>query len=608
LRKENLYQMSNGNDLHQLSNRRVQMKTICKVLILSLFFLGSGSVCLCGCGAALGPELEERQVSMTLSKSVPAFPGKVSSESLYYFSVYNWLRYQDNSKALAGALSSLKLAVKADPSSLYLRLELAELLLKLHKVGDALVHAEAALELDPDNQRARRLLAAIYTMAGDKDRAVKQYQKLIAENPDNSEALFYLVALYAETAEYEKALDLLKDYREKHPDDVLAPFYQGKIYAEIKLYSEAERYFKEALQLDPEMPDAWLSLGLIYEFTERREDAVAAYKKLLEIDGEDRQALERLGQLLVGDGDLDAALKIFQRLKDQGDVPASINIKIALIYFQKGKYQQAAEILQKLHAVYPDKSRITFYLASSLEALERQQEALALFLAIPDTDELYYDARVHAAFLYEGREEFKDCEAVLDELIEKYPEKVGLYRMRAALHQKQDDDLGALKILEEALVQHPDNYKLRFALGVVYNDLGRIHDSVAVMQGLLKENPDDATVLNFIGYTYVEQGIQLEDAEKLLNRALELKPDSGYILDSMGWLFYMRKDYKKAMEYLLKAQKMIDDDPTLFEHLGDINLALEHYDDALKNYRRSLKIKEDKNIREKMEKLLQKVN
>jgi len=320
------------------------------------------------------------------------------------------------------------------------------------------------------------------------------------------------------------------------------------------------------------------------------------------------EAIQRaLGQLLVGDGNLDAALKIFQRLKEQGDVPASINVKIALIYFQQGNYQQAAEILKELHAEFPERYRITFYLASSLEALEYQDEALALFLSIPETDELFYDARVHAAFLYERRKEFKACEAVLTDLIAKYPKKVGLARMLAALHQKQDDDQGALEILQQSLALHPDDYKLRFALGVVYNDLGQISESIAVMQGLLKDNPEDAAVLNFIGYTYVEQGIQLDDAEKLLQRALEIKPGSGYILDSIGWLFYMRKDYEKALEYLLAAKKKMDDDPILFEHLGDINLALEDYDEALKNYNSSLELKEDKNIREKMEKLLQKV-
>ena len=578
-------------------------------VLKNLFILFSGFIFLfCSACSSTVPAPQERQVSMTLTKSAPAIPGGVSSESLYYFSIYNWLRYQGDSRIRGGALHSLKMAVKADPGSLYLRLELAELLLKLHQIDEAQIHAETALELDPGNRRARRLLAAAYTLTGDKERAVKQYEELIAEDPDNSEALFYLVALYAETLEYEKALDLLKDYRQKHPDDVLAPYYQGKIYAELKLYGEAERYFKEALEIEPEMADAWLNLGLIYEFTERREEAVAAYRKLLEIDGGDRQALERLGQLLVGDGSLDAALKIFQRLKEQGEVPASINVKIALIYFQQGKYQQAADILQELHTEFPENCRITFYLASSLEALERQGEALKLFLSIPETDDLFYDARVHAAFLYEGRKEFKACEAVLTDLLKKYPEKVGLARMLASLHQKQGDDQGALEILQQSLVQHPDDYKLRFAIGVVYNDLGQIEESIAVMRGLLQEKPEDAAVLNFIGYTYVENGIQLDDAKKLLQRALELKPDSGYILDSMGWFFYVRKDYEKALEYQLKALKTVDDDPTIFEHLGDINQALERYDEALKNYRRSLELKEDKNIREKMEKLLQKVD
>ena len=189
-----------------------------------------------------------------------------------------------------------------------------------------------------------------------------------------------------------------------------------------------------------------------------------------------------------------------------------------------------------------------------------------------------------------------------------YPDKVGLYRMLSSLRQKQDDHQGALQVLQDALAQHPDDYKLRFALGVVYNDLGRATDSVAVMQALLKENPDDATVLNFIGYTYVEQGVQLDDAEKLLNRALEIKPDSGYIIDSMGWLFFVREEYQKALEYLLRARDMVPDDPVIHEHLGDIYVELKRHDEAVENYRRSLELKEERKVRQKMEKLLQKKN
>ncbi len=575
------------------------------ILYRGLFFIiiGFGVALLSSCGTV---KVQERQVSMTLTKTATSLERPISPAACYYFSVYNWLRYQDNNKARSGALLSLQKAVKADPESAYLRLELADLLLKVMKVEEARTHAGVALELEPNNRRARRLMAGIYTLTGNHKAAISQYETLIVEGSENSEEIFFLVALYVETLEYEKALDLLQEYRKKRPNDVFGPFYLGKVYAELKLYKEAERYYNEALKINSEMPDIWLSLGLIYEFTERRDDAVEAYKKLLEIDGDDRQALERLGQLLVSNGDLDAALKIFQRLEKQGQMPVSINVKIALIYFQQGKYQESAAILEKLHAKHPQQHRITFYLASSFEALERQEEALELFLEIPETDELYYDARIHSAFLYEEREEFQACETILRTMIVNYPDKIGLHRMLASLRQKQDDDEGALKVLQEALSQHPDNYKLRFALGVVYNDLGQASDSVTVMQNLLKENPDDATVLNFIGYTYVEQGVQLDDAEKLLDRALELKPDSGYILDSMGWLFFVRKDYKKALEYLLQAQKLVPDDPVIYEHLGDIYSELGRYDDATSSYSRSLELKDEKKVRDKSEKLLQK--
>ncbi len=570
-----------------------------------VLLLGGVALLFCPACSTTPGHTRTRNVTLTMTKRAPAVEAPSSPAAFYYFSLYNWLRHQPGRQARETALESLRKAVQADPDSLYLRLELAEQLMKNMKVEEARVNARAALELDPGNPRARRMLAGIYTVTGKPQAAIAQYQSLLRENPDNTEALFYLVALYVDTLQYEKALDLLKEYRRRHPEDVLGPFYMGKVYAELKLYKDAERYFKEAVKIDPEMPDAWFSLGLIYEYTGQQDKAVQAYRKLLEINGNDRHALERLGQLLVRSGNFDDALKIFKRLQAQGEVPVSISIKIALIYLQQGKYKEAAELLQKLHERYPNQARITFYLASCREAMKEPDEALKLFLKIPAGDDLYYDARIHAAFLYEERSDFAACENILRELIATYPEKAGLYRMLSSLRRKQGDEEGALKILEKARRQFPGDYKIRFALGVVYSDLGRYQDSVRVMQELLKENPEDATVLNFIGYTYVEQGVQLDDAEKLLDKALRLKPDSGFILDSVGWLQFVKGNYEKALDYLKQAAQKVPDDPVIFEHLGDTYVKLGRLDEARESYRHSLKIKASKKVREKLEKLLQ---
>ncbi|MEA2109551.1 MAG: tetratricopeptide repeat protein, partial [Pseudomonadota bacterium] len=121
---------------------------------------------------------------------------------------------------------------------------------------------------------------------------------------------------------------------------------------------------------------------------------------------------------------------------------------------------------------------------------------------------------------------------------------------------------------------------------------------------LLKENPEDATVLNYIGYTYVELGVQLDDAEKLIRKALSLKPDSGFIIDSLGWLFYAQGKYEQALEYLLRASTLISDDPVIFEHLGDVYQKLGEREKSLEMYQRSLKIKKEDRVAAKIKVLL----
>ncbi len=567
------------------------------VLLLAFLLLGA-------CAVARRPA---RVAELRLVKRAPAVVApELPPLAAYYYAVSVWLRHQPGSEARAAVGAALRQAVDAAPDSPYLRLEWAAWLLRARQPAAACEEARRALEIDPGNRRARRLLADSYALTEQPEAAIAQYERLLRDEPDNREVTFYLVALYVEKLEYEKAQKLLREYCRRHPEDALGPYYQGKVYAELKLYKEAEKYFRKALKLDPGMTDAWFSLGLICEFAGRRDAAVAAYRKLLALDGDNRQALERLGQLLVGAGRLKEALKIFERLQAQGGVPVSIDIKIALIYLQQGDYRKAAELLRRLHRLHPESSRITFYLASAEEALEQRRAALDLYLAIPEGDELYYDARIHAAFLYEELEDYRRGAEIIGALIAAYPGKAGLYRMLSSLRRKQHDDQGALAILEKAVKLFPDDYKTRFALGVVLNEVGRTRESIAVMQELLRENPNDATVLNFIGYTYAEQGVQLDDARKLLEKAIALKPDNGYILDSLGWLYRALGDYPKAREYLEKARTRVKDDPVIFEHLGDVELELGHRARARDYYRRSLEIQESEAVRRKLEKLLQK--
>jgi tetratricopeptide (TPR) repeat protein len=149
----------------------------------------------------------------------------------------------------------------------------------------------------------------------------------------------------------------------------------------------------------------------------------------------------------------------------------------------------------------------------------------------------------------------------------------------------------ALKALQLGLDKDDQNGRLHFRLGVVYDKMGQKDQSISAMKNVLRLTPNDAEALNYLGYTYADLGINLDEAETLIQTALSLKPNDGYITDSLGWVYFKRGNYAQALEWLTKAVKLIPDDPVILEHLGDVYLQMDRKDKALNFYQQSLKKK-----------------
>ena len=139
---------------------------------------------------------------------------------------------------------------------------------------------------------------------------------------------------------------------------------------------------------------------------------------------------------------------------------------------------------------------------------------------------------------------------------------------------------------------------------MVYDKWNRKDDCIAAMKAVVRLDPKHANALNYLGYTYAELGRNLEEAEQLIQRALEQKPNDGYITDSLGWVYYQKGLFESALKYIEKAVELVPDDPTILEHLGDTYLKISDEKKALQFYRRSLLKKEkdrddlEKKIRE----------
>jgi len=127
------------------------------------------------------------------------------------------------------------------------------------------------------------------------------------------------------------------------------------------------------------------------------------------------------------------------------------------------------------------------------------------------------------------------------------------------------------------------------------------------MQQALRLEPKNAAALNYIGYTWADNGENLEQALKYIEQAVALKPEDGFIRDSLGWVYFRLGDSKRAIKELERALELVDDDPVIYEHLGDVYLQAGEVGTARSNYEKALTLQKDEekleSVRRKIEKL-----
>ena len=145
----------------------------------------------------------------------------------------------------------------------------------------------------------------------------------------------------------------------------------------------------------------------------------------------------------------------------------------------------------------------------------------------------------------------------------------------------------AIGILKEGMGKVENPGEIYFRLAVIYDKKQDRGESIAYIKKVLELDPDNADAQNFLGYTYAEQGTNLDEAERLIRAALKSKPNSGNIIDSLGWVYFKKGQYDKAAFELEKAYHLMPNDGTVTEHLADAYYRLKRYRDALKLYRQA---------------------
>jgi len=199
------------------------------------------------------------------------------------------------------------------------------------------------------------------------------------------------------------------------------------------------------------------------------------------------------------------------------------------------------------------------------------------------------DAQIRLASVDLTLKNTNKVEKRLAELKKGYPDNLEIAELYVALRMQQKEYQLLIDESEPAL-DLGFSAMLMFNRAIAYESLKQFESLDQTLDKLLSQKPDHSEALNFYGYSLADRGIRLSDAEKMIQRALQIKPDDGYYLDSLAWVYFQNKQYGLAVKTQLLAVQNVIDDPVMYEHLGDMYWKAGDQDKAKLNWNKALQL------------------
>jgi tetratricopeptide (TPR) repeat protein len=540
---------------------------------------------LSGCALTRPAVSADRVPAPTAARQEEGLSGK--GEAYYRFLKFSYLLDHERDQE---ALAELERAIAADPGSPELLADLSALQLRQGNQEAALAALQRAAELDPTSAENHMLLASLYASLNQTDRAIAEYQAVVKLNPDHQKAVLNLASLYGVQGEYTKAYELLEGYMRRHPENILASYYLARMALELKKYPEAEQVYLSVLSQRPNFEMALFDLAYLYEATDRVPEAESIYRKILSVDADNEQARSRLGDLYLRQENYRGALEEFQKVLDGKERGLELQLKVALIHLELGEFDQAIALLEGMAAAHPGNGQIRYYLGAAY--LEKQDfgRAGTEFDKVPEESSYALRAALQRAVIAEKKGDLQAAVDLTRRAIERHPRDAEGYLYLGGFYEAAKRFPEAAAALREGLAVAPDTPRLHFRLGTVLDKMGERQECIRQMEKAIALDPNDVVALNYLGYTLADMGIRLQDAEDYIKRALVVRPDDGYITDSLGWVYFKMGRYEEALSWLMKATGSLPDDPVITEHLGDAYRALGRWREAEGSYERALQL------------------
>ncbi len=340
--------------------------------------------------------------------------------------------------------------------------------------------------------------------------------------------------------------------------------------------------------------------GMILELSGNKKEAAKRLEHAYKLDQGFLRVVQAYGGFLSRNGDKDEALRIFEafdknsprhplvteaiaRIKRGEHVPPLAETPIAgaaeALYGlgaslgRRGGEDLGLAYLQLALYLMPQHAPALLSLADLYENLKKPQLAIEAYEKIPESSPLRRNAEVQLALDLDSLDRTDEAKKRLEKLIGERPNDLeaimalgNIMRGRKQYAECADTYTKALETIGQP---EKSNWVLFYYRGICNERSKRWPQAEADLKKALELYPDQPHVLNYLGYSWIDQGINLDEGMKMITRAVEQRPDDGYIVDSLGWAYFRIGNYEEAVKNLDRAVELRPDDPTINDHLGD---------------------------------------
>ena len=413
---------------------------------------------------------------------------------------------------------------------------------QLKRPKDAIGAYKRAADLDPDDAHTLEALAQALLNDNQLDAALKEFQQIAQADPENASAVIHISEILRRQGKYEEALTAVKQAVKKDPDSPEAGYNEGLLLDVLGRYDESAQVYEHMVDLTSHANGAYTAdeknnraiflerLGAVYHEQNKVDEAIATYQKMIDLGG-------------------DYSLHGYQSEVD--------------VYRDAKMFEKAIEVSRKAVEANPKNRDLKLMLAGELVDQGKEDEGVAMAKGMLNNNADDREVWLALGQIYTRVRKWKEAEEALGKA--------------TPLTTKKDD-----------------NIYLLFLKGGLAERQKRSEQAEQYFHQALEIDPNNAAVLNYLGYMLADKGTRLPEALKMIRKAVEIEPMNGAYLDSLGWAYFKLGQYELAEENLRQAVERDQTDPTVHDHLGDlyektgrIRLAAAQWELSLSEYSKS---------------------